>query len=50
MQAKDDNDPELQKEVERLQTALPDPHLHIDRREQSEKRTREELNEKLRQK
>ncbi len=47
MQAEDDNDPELQKEVERLQTTLSDPPLHTDRGEQSEKRTREEPHEKL---
>ena len=40
-------DPKLQKEVERLRNALQDLHLDTDQREQLERKTRKELNERL---
>ena len=48
VEAKDETHPELQKEVERLQKALEDLRTDTDKRMQSEKRTTEELQDRLR--
>ena len=45
----DVTDTTLQQEVERLQNALDDLHRHTDQREQLERKTRKELNERLQQ-